>query len=125
MPTLYGAFDSTSPYSFYSYPINRFAVSEYEFCLIDTDSGLSPEHDDYVLLNNYRGCSETGNYTTIETMDEAGFYAVNSGLSQLTAAKGFPAPKNWDYNLGFESTPSWTYKCRFNYQKVYSVVEAT
>jgi hypothetical protein len=37
LPNLYAAFDSTSAYSFYSYPIVNFKVDEYEFCLIETD----------------------------------------------------------------------------------------
>ena len=35
LPPIYGAYNSTSPYSFYSYPIIKFAVSEYEFCGIN------------------------------------------------------------------------------------------
>lgn len=125
LPKLYASFDSTSAYSFYSYPIVNFKVEEYQFCLIDTDQGIDPDHSDYLLLNNYRGCAQVGNYTTIDTIDEATFYSVNSNLNALTAIKGFPTPGNWDYNLGFLSMPSWTYKCRFNYQKNYNIPNAT
>ena len=41
---LYGIFNATSPYSFYTYPINDFKVSEYEFCLISEDTGIDPGH---------------------------------------------------------------------------------
>lgn len=68
---------------------------------------------------------DEGNYTVVDTMEEAGFYAVNTGLNALVGGKGFPAPGNWGYHLGFMSVPGWTYKCRFNYQKTYSIVQAT
>ena len=61
MSPLYGIFNATSPYSFYNYPISDFKVSEYEFCLISEDSGLHPDHSDFLLLNIERGCAETGN----------------------------------------------------------------
>jgi hypothetical protein len=50
LPPIYGAYNSTSPYSFYSYPISKFSVSEYEFCQINEDVGDSPGHNDFVLL---------------------------------------------------------------------------
>lgn len=125
LPSIYAAFDSTSASSFYSYPIASFKVDEFQFCLIDTDQGVDPDHNDYILLNSYRGCAAAGNYTTIDTIDEATFYSVNSQLSALTHVQGFPTPGNWDYNLGFLSMPSWNYKCRFNYQKNYNVPNAS
>lgn len=121
----YAAFDSTSAYSFYSYPLVDFMVDEYQFCLINTDQGIDPYHSDYVLLNNYRGCADVGNYTIFDTIDEAAFYSANPSLQALTTVKGFPTPGNWAYNLGFLNMPSWTYKCRFSYQKNYNVPNAT
>ena len=48
---LYASYNSTSPYSFYAYPVVKFAVSEYEFCQMDQDLGVNPGHSDYVLLS--------------------------------------------------------------------------
>lgn len=125
LPNLYGSFDSTSSASFYSYPIINFRVDESQYCLIDTDYGISPDHSDFILLNNYRGCRDSGNYTTFDTIDEATFYSVNPTFQALTTIQGFPTPGNWEYKLGFLSMPSWTYKCRFNYQKNYNIPNAT
>lgn len=61
--TFYVTYNATSPYSFYSYPLSKMVVSEHEFCLIDDDSGLSPDHSEFILLNSERGCEETGNVT--------------------------------------------------------------
>ena len=68
LPTMYLSFNSTSPYSFYSYPAIKFAVSEYQFCQMDQDSGLTPNHSDFVLLNYARGCGREGNYTALDSM---------------------------------------------------------
>lgn len=68
MKTLYAAFNSTSPYSFYTYPIGKLVVSEYEFCQIDTDTGLDPQHSDFVLLKYARGCAKAGNYSRLGSM---------------------------------------------------------
>ncbi len=63
--TIYGAYNSTSPYSFYSYPVIKLAVSEDIFCQINEDTGVSDTHTDFVLLSMPRGCEKEGNYTTI------------------------------------------------------------
>ena len=64
--TLYMSFNSTSPYSFYSYPFIKFAVQEYEFCQIDQDLGIDPAHSDYILLNVQRSCAGVGNFTQLD-----------------------------------------------------------
>lgn len=68
LPSLYATFNATSPYSFYSYPVSKFAVSEYEFCLIDEDSGLTPDRVEFVLLNQKRGCADAGPYHTLDSI---------------------------------------------------------
>lgn len=68
LSALYGTYNSTSPYSFYSYPISKFAVSEYEFCLIDEDGGLTPDRVQFVLLNQRRGCADPGVYQTLDSI---------------------------------------------------------
>lgn len=90
LPTIYAAFNSTSPYSFYSYPIVKFSVSEGEFCQINEDTGLSGSHEDFVLLSVPRGCASEGNYTEIDEISEYQFYNNNPSLYQLTQIKGFP-----------------------------------
>ena len=65
LPKIYGAYNSTSPYSFYSYPIIKFSVSEDTFCQINEDTGVSDSHTDFVLLSMPRGCATVGNYTAI------------------------------------------------------------
>ena len=64
--SLYVAFNSTSPYSFYSYPIIKFAVQEYDFCQMDQDLGINPAHSDFILLNVERGCAASGNFTQLD-----------------------------------------------------------
>jgi hypothetical protein len=95
LPNIYAVFNSTSPYSFYSYPITSFKVSEYQFCLIDSDTGIDPNHADFVLINTYSGCMEPGNYSIFDNMTESQFYAINPSLTNLTTNKGFPVPGNW------------------------------
>ena len=56
LPALNALFNSTSPFSFYTYPIIKFKVSEFEFCLMDEDSGLDLDHSDFILLSETRGC---------------------------------------------------------------------
>ena len=92
---LYYSFNSTSPYSFYSYPVAKMAVSEYEFCLMDEDTGIDTNHSDYVLLNTARGCAEKGNYSSLASLTEIEFYAANDNLQALTNNTGFPDPGNW------------------------------
>ena len=65
---MYAAFNATSPYSFYSYPVSKFRVSEYQFCLMDEDTGIDPDHSDFILFNTERGCVQEGNFTTIDSM---------------------------------------------------------
>jgi hypothetical protein len=62
---IYVSYNSTSPYSFYSYPFIKFAVSEYEFCQMNQDTGKNPDHSDYILLNKVRGCASKGNWTLL------------------------------------------------------------
>ena len=55
---LLGVFNATSPYSFYNYPVSQFTVSEYNFCLINEDTGIDPDHRDFILLTKNRGCAQ-------------------------------------------------------------------
>lgn len=66
--SLYATYNATSPYSFYSYPISKFAVSEYQFCQIDEDSGVNPGHSEFVLLDIVRGCEVEGNYSKLDSI---------------------------------------------------------
>jgi hypothetical protein len=124
LKTLFASYNSTSPYSFYSYPITKFAVSEYQFCQMDADSGLNPAHSDFVLLNYARGCAREGNYSLLDQMSEISFYANNQQLQNLTLLPGFPQPGNWLYNLGFASLTGWTYKCRHTFSNKFSIPNA-
>lgn len=124
LPNMYASYNSTSPYSFYTYPVSKFAVSEYEFCEMDIDTGLDPSHSDFILLNIQRGCAFPGNYTALDSTPESNFYSNNANLQSLTSITGFPPPSNWDYNLGFSSLPSWTYKCRHTYNSKFSIPTA-
>ena len=65
---LYASYNSTSPYSFYSYPFIKFTVSEYEFCEMDQDAGIDPNHSDFILLNYARGCASVGQYNRLDSM---------------------------------------------------------
>lgn len=65
---LYVSYNSTSPYSFYSYPFIKFTVSEDMFCQMDQDTGINPDHSDFVLLNILRGCATKGNYSQLDSM---------------------------------------------------------
>lgn len=121
LPTMKAAYNSTSPYSFYTYPIVKFQISEYEFCLMDEDSGIDPDHSDFILLSESRGCVELGNYSTLDSLSEIDFYASNPQLDSLQNKTGFPNPSNWEYNLGFANVPSWTYPCRHNYDRKFSI----
>lgn len=122
--TLYVSYNSTSPYSFYSYPFVKFKVSEYEFCQMDEDTGIDPSHSDYLLMKSLRGCAVRGNYTQLDWQSEISFYVNNPGLSALTAIPGFPSPGNWKYLLGFASLTGWTYNCRHNMNKKFSIPTA-
>ena len=106
---LYGVFNATSPYSFYNYPISQFMVSEYRFCLINEDSGIDPDHTDFILLTKERGCAQEGNFTTIDSMTEKDFFQNNPKLDILQDINGFPPPNLWEYKLGFTAVPSWDY----------------
>lgn len=121
---LYVSYNSTSPYSFYSYPFIKFSVSEYEFCEMDQDTGIDPLHSDFVLLNIQRGCARTGKYTQLDSMTEITFYASNPNLQAMTAIAGFPQPDNWKYLFGFASLTGWTYKCRHTYNNKFSIPNA-
>lgn len=92
--------------------------------MIDADTGISPDHSDFLLLNNYRGCAEIGNYTLLDSMSEIFFYQYNPSLQALTSLNGFPSPSNWQYLLGFSSLPGWTYKCRHTYDNKFSIPKA-
>lgn len=118
---MYGAYNSTSPYSFYSYPVVKFAVSEGQFCKINEDTGVSENHMDFVLLSVPRGCAEEGNYSLIDEITEYEFYNNNPSLYSLTQIKGFPEAGNWKYKFGFSAVGSWTYKCRQNLNRKYSI----
>ena len=124
LKTMYASFNSTSPYSFYSYPIANFAASEYEFCQIYQDSGLDPDHSDFLLLNYPRGCAGKGNYTLLDSMNEISFYQNNPRLQALTLLPGFPQPGNWAYKLGFASLAGWTYRCRHTFSNKFSIPNA-
>ena len=93
--TMYMSFNSTSPYSFYSYPFIKFAVQEYEFCQIDQDLGINPSHSDYILLKIQRGCAGVGNFTQLDYQTEIDFFQNNPQLQSLTSIPGFPSPGNW------------------------------
>ena len=58
----------------------EFEVSEHEFCLIEEDSGLSPEHMEFVLLNYERGCEDEGSYQSLDEINEMEFYQNNPTL---------------------------------------------
>ena len=122
--TLYASFNSTSPYSFYSYPMIKFAVEEFEFCQMDQDMGISPSHSDYILLNIQRGCADRGNFTQLDWQTEITFFENNPALQDLTVIPGFPSPGNWEYLLGFQSLTGWTYQCRHNLNKKFSIPKA-
>ena len=122
--TLYMSFNSTSPYSFYSYPFIKFGVQEYEFCQIDQDLGIDPGHSDYILLKIQRGCAAVGNFTQLDWLTEIDFFQNNPQLQALTSIPGFPSPGNWEYKFGFHSLTGWTYKCRHNLNKKYSIPNA-
>lgn len=81
---LYGIFNATSPYSFYTYPIENFRVSEHEFCLIEEDTGLNPDHSDFILLNIERGCAQVGNLSQLDFLTQKEFYQNNANLQALT-----------------------------------------
>jgi len=68
-----------------------------------------------------RGCAKSGNYTLIDSTSEITYYQNNPNLEALTTLTGFPQPGNWQYNFGFSSLPSWTYRCRHNLNKRYSI----
>ena len=121
LPKIYAAYNSTSPYSIYSYPIIKFAVSEDTYCQINEDTGVSDNHVDFVLLSMPRGCQTTGNYTTIAETTELEFYSNNPNLKALTQIKGFPEAGNWKYKMGFAAMGSWTYKCRHNLNGKFSI----
>jgi hypothetical protein len=121
LPDIYGAYNSTSPYSFYSYPVIKFTVSEGEFCQINDDTGVSGNHVDFVLLSVPRGCASEGNYTQIDEITELQFYNNNPALYQLTQIHGFPEAGNWKYKFGFASVGSWTYQCRHNLNGKFSI----
>lgn len=122
---MYATFNSTSPYSFYSYPVIKFDVQEHEFCQMDLDLGISPSHSDYILLNIQRGCASQGNYTLLDSTTEIDFFQNNPSLQALTSIPGFPSPGNWQYLLGFHSLTGWTYQCRHNLNKKYSIPTAS
>lgn len=92
---IYVSYNSTSPYSFYSYPFIKFAVSEYQFCQMDQDTGISTDHSDFLLLKSARGCAKVGNYTRLNSQTEISFYQNNPKLQALTTIPGFPSPGNW------------------------------
>lgn len=121
---LYVSYNSTSPYSFYSYPISKFTVSEYYFCLMDQDTGIDPTHSDFILLNSQRGCASSGNYTTLDSISEITFYSVNPNMQALVGLNGFPSPGNFLYSWGFSSLPGWTYKCRHTFNNKFSIPNA-
>lgn len=121
---LYVSYNSTSPYSFYSYPFIKFTVSEDMFCQMELDTGITPDHSDFVLLNTMRGCATKGNYSQLDSLTQIDFYQYNPKLLNLTTLPGFPTPGNWKYLLGFESLTGWTYNCRHNQQKKFSIPNA-
>lgn len=44
------------------------------------DTGLTPDHSDFVLLNYARGCAREGNFTLMDQMTEIDFYQNNANL---------------------------------------------
>jgi hypothetical protein len=88
------------------------------------DSGLSPEHSDFVLLKFARGCAREGNYTLMDQMTEIDFYNNNANLKALTLLPGFPQPGNWVYKFGFTSLTGWTYRCRHTFANKFSIPNA-
>jgi hypothetical protein len=124
LPTLYASFNSTSPYSFYAYPVAKLGAQEFEFCQMEQDLGISPSHSDYVLLNVQRGCASEGNWSLLDSQSEIVFFENNPELQALAAVPGFPPPGNWQYRLGFQSLAGWSYKCRHNLNGKYAIPTA-
>lgn len=79
---------------------------------------------EFVLLNQKRGCADVGDFQVLDSITEIEFYANNPALDALSTNNGFPKPGNQIYNLGFASLPSWTYNCRHNYDKKFSIPKA-
>lgn len=91
---------------------------------MDQDLGIDPYHSDYILLKTIRGCASRGNYSILNSQTEINFYQNNPKLLALTSIPGFPSPANWMYHFGFSSMSGWTYTCRHNLNKKYSIPKA-